>query len=385
MNAASKLAGDVAIIGAGLIGLSIAFELTQRGAAVRVYDTREPAKAASWAGAGMLAPWTEAIADAPLQALCEESLGRYPEFVERVRAASGVDPHLRLEGIASAAFSSADLRGLEERALELRAAGRDCEIYDREGTLALEPILGKHVRGSLLVRGEGEIDNRRLGRALAAACTAGGAIVRTGLQSVAVEADGRRVLGVRSDEGFAPAGAVINAAGAWASQITGVPAACTPPVRPVKGQMLALAIPRGLVGRAIWVPGGYLVPREDGRLLVGATVEERGFDTRVTAQAIHDLLHAAVAAAPALGDFAVSEMWAGLRPGSPDGRPFIGPTALAGYFLAVGHYRNGILLAPATAARLADIVEGRSDETDAAFGLARMERPDRVERDILKA
>ena len=363
--------GDVAIVGAGLIGLAIAFELAERGATVRVFDTREPAKAASWAAAGMLAPLTETIEDAALQALCEASLAQYPAFVERVRAAGTVDPYLRLDGILSAAYSGEQFASLESQAAALRERGYACSLYDRSQTIAAEPALGKNIHGSLLVRGEGQIDNRRLGRALTAACEARGVIIQTGLGDVVVEADSRRVLGVRSDNGFVPAAAVINAAGAWAARLQGVPEHCVPAVRPIKGQMLALAIPRGFMQRTVWVPGAYLVPRDDGRLLVGGTVEDCGFDTRVTARGVHSLLHKVLEAAPSLGDFTISETWAGLRPGSADGRPFLGRTPLAGYYLATGHYRNGVLLTPATAQLLADAVEGRAGQAILPFELDR--------------
>jgi glycine oxidase len=145
-----------------------------------------------------------------------------------------------------------------------------------------------------------------------------------------------------------------------------------PPVVPIKGQMIALSVPAGFVRRPTWVPGAYLVPRDDGRLLVGATVESTGFDARVTASGIHELLHAALAGAPPLADFAVTETWAGLRPGTPDGLPFLGLTPLHGFFLATGHYRNGILLAPATARRVAEAIETGGSAGLEPFLLARL-------------
>jgi glycine oxidase len=176
---------------------------------------------------------------------------------------------------------------------------------------------------------------------------------------VAVEANARRVLGVRGPDGFIGADAVINATGAWASELEGVPEVARVDVRPVKGQMLALGMPRGLVRRVLWVPGAYLVPREDGRLLIGATVEDAGFDVRITGAGLRSLLDAALDALPSLGDLALAETWAGLRPGSPDDLPYIGATAIEGYLVATGHHRNGILLAPATAVAIADVLEGK--------------------------
>ena len=350
--------GDVVIVGAGVIGLATAFELAGRGATVRLYDRGEPGRAASWAAAGMLAPYTERVADEGLLAMCARSLARYPQFVDDVRAASGLDPHFYLDGVLRAAFDDAGMEEARAHATRLASRGVAVDLLDRRETIAREPALGKHVLGSLLVRDEGRVDNRRLGRALAAACKARGVKIVSGANDVAVECDERRVLGVRSHLGFSPARYVINAAGAWAASVPGIPPECAPPVEPVKGQMLALAIARCFVRHTVWVPGAYLVPRGDGRLLIGATVEHAGFDQRVTARSIERLLASALSAAPSLGDFALTETWAGLRPGTRDGRPVIGATLLEGLFSATGHYRNGILLAPETARTIGDLVEG---------------------------
>jgi glycine oxidase len=362
--------GDVAVIGAGIIGLAVAFELSRRGASVRVYDRHEPAKAASWAAAGMLAPRTEDVSDASLRALCEDSLARYPAFAEAVRDASGVDPHLRLHGILHTAYSRESVAKLQLWQQELHKHGFAADLLSREDALRAEPALGKHIAGALLIHGEGHIDNRRLGRALTAACVAHGVRLHSGVHALALECDSRRVLGIRSDLGYVPTSAVVNAAGAWASQIDGVPEACIPEVRPIKGEMLAIEVPIGFIRHTTWIPHGYLVPRDDGRLLVGATSKDAGFDTRVTAGGIEMLLRTATDAIPALREFTVSETWAGLRPATPDQRPYLGATPLQGYFLACGHYRNGILLAPATARLLADAVEGTCTAPD-AFAIGR--------------
>ncbi len=376
--------GDVIVVGAGLIGLSIAFELAQRGAAVRVYDRAEPARAASWAGAGMLAPYTERITDEPLLALCAASLREYPDFVARIRDASGIDAHLRLDGVLYAAFDAAEMNALRRQAEALQARGVGCEPLDRSAVLTAEPWLGASLTGGLLKRDEGQVDNRRLGRALAAACDASGVRIEQNF-SLEVECDARRVLGVRSDRGFNGARAVVNACGAWAAQLHGVPRSCVPPIEPIKGQMIALSVPSGFVRRATWVPGAYLVPRDDGRLLIGATVESSGFDERVTAEGVHALLHSALDAAPALGSFTMTESWSGLRPGTPDGRPILGPSELDGFFLATGHYRNGILLAPATARLIADAIERDESSALESFSIARFHTEDRAAQRITHA
>lgn len=365
-------ANDVAVIGAGLIGLATAFELSQRGAAVRVYDRGEPGRAASWAGAGMLAPYTEGVEDDAMLQLCGRSLALYPSFVRRVRDAGGIEPQLHLNGILSAAFDRDQMERLRMRAGELSARNVEYALLDRTETIAQEPCLGSNVVGALVVSGEGSVDNRRLGRALTAACEASGVtIVRDA--DVAIECDSRRVLGIRTSRGFSPVKTAINAAGAWSAEVRGIPKDCVPPVFPVKGQMLALAIPHQLVRRTTWVPGAYLVPRDDGRLLVGATVEPRQFDERVTAGGVRGLLDAALAAAPALADFSITETWAGLRPGTADDRPILGPCAIDGLVLATGHFRNGILLAPVTANVIASFVEAGADGSLAPFLLARFE------------
>jgi len=358
------------VIGAGLIGLAIAFELAERGATVRVYDRGEPARAASWAGAGMLAPYTERVADEVLLDFCAASLREYPPFVDRVRAAGGMDPRLRLDGVVHAAFNQADLERLQHGARELVAREVATEILDRASLLSVEPWLGSQVAGGVIVSGEGCVDNRRLGRALVSACQTRGVLVERS-SAMHVECNERRVLGVHTDLGFVAAGAIVNAGGAWASQLQGIPPSCVPPIVPIKGEMLALGAPVDFVRHATWVPGAYLVPRDDGRLLVGATVESAGFDERVTARGVHELLHAALSSAPSLGSFAVTESWAGLRPGTPDGLPFLGPTPIAGLFLACGHYRNGILLAPATARALADAIENKIGPELQSFSIER--------------
>jgi glycine oxidase len=349
----------VVVIGAGLIGLGIAYELARRGATVRVLDNREPARAASWAGAGMLAPYTEAISNPAYAELCANSLDRYPEFVRGLQEVGGVDSHLRLRGILEAAFDPAEAERLRSRTSASAARGGGARWLGHDEALRLEPALGPSVRGASLREAEGSVDNRRLGRALRAACAALDVRVDEFAGDVALEADARRVLGVRGPDGFVPAEYVVNAAGAWAGAVGGVPAVSAIPVFPVKGQMLALSMSRTFVSRTVWIPGAYLVPREDGRLLVGATVEDAGFDMRVTARGIRTLLDAALAALPALGDEAIAETWAGLRPGSHDGLPYLGETETGGYFVAAGHYRNGILLTPATAAGIADAIEGK--------------------------
>ena len=359
--------GDVAIVGAGLIGCGIAYELAKRGATVTVYDRAEPARAASWAGAGMLAPYSEEVADPAMLALCDASLRAYPAFVSELHERTGVDAQLRHEGTLHVAFDAATANARDAQCAAFRRNGADAAVLDRTAALAREPMLGGDIRGAVYVANEAHVDNRRLGRALVAACTDAGVRFER-VTELAIEADARRVRGLRTERGFAATGAVVNAAGAWAGELAGIPAAARVAVRPVAGEMLALAVPKGFTRGLVWSNHVYLVPRDDGRLLIGATSVERDFDVRVTARGVHALLDEALRIAPALGAFAVVETWAGLRPASHDGRPYLGATAIDGYFVATGHYRNGILLTPITALAVAAVIAGEGPPlTLAAF------------------
>jgi glycine oxidase len=356
---------DAVVIGSGIIGLAVARELALRGAAVTVVDPNEPVRAASWAAAGMLAPYTEAIADPNLESLCARSLALYPAYAQRLHEESGLDPQLRLSGILDTAFDAPGRAALRTRAEALARAGVHHELLDADHVRQREPGLAGAVLAGLFVHGEGRIDNRRLGAALLAAARAAGVRVVSELGEVALEADARRVRGVRTRHGFLTAPVIVNAAGAWAAALPGLPESARPAVFPVKGQILALG-PARTIPHVLWVPGAYLVPRDDGRLIVGATVEDAGFNVAVTEAGIRSLLDAAVSAVPALGDAPLLETWAGLRPGSSDGLPFIGPAPLEGLFDASGHARNGVLLAPVTAHAVADLIEGKPVPADVA-------------------
>lgn len=339
------------VIGAGAIGLAIAWRAAQAGLSVTVVDGA-PGRGASWAAAGMLAPVTEAhYGEDRLLRLNLAGQRRWPSFARELAEASGRETGYRETGtlvVARHADDNAVLGDLfaYQQALGLaveRLRGRECR--------ALEPALSPRVRGGVLVRGDHQVDNRAFVVALQAAAERAG-VTLCRAQATAVETAGDRVRGVRTEQDTVlPAGTVVLAAGHASTRIAGVPTAALPPVRPVKGQLLHL---RALSGAAVLertVRGldVYLVPRGDGRLVVGATVEERGEDLTVTAGAVLELLRAAEELLPGVAEYGLVETVAGLRPGSPDNAPLIGPTALDGLVLASGHYRNGILLAPITA------------------------------------
>jgi len=361
---------SVAVVGAGLIGCGIAYELAKRGCAVTVFDRAEPARAASWAGAGMLAPYSEATDDDAMLALCREALAVYPAFVEELHERVGVDAHFVHAGALHVALDALRLSELTARAEVYRKAGATVRVLDRTETLAREALVAGNVVGSLFIEDEAQVDNRRLGRALVAACVALGVHFER-VDGIVVEADARRVRGLRTARGFVAAAVVVNAAGAWAGELAGVPEAARISVRPIAGEMIALAIPDGAMHGNVWLGHRYLVPRRDGRLLIGATMEERGYNTSVTAAGVRAMLDAALAVAPALAGAAVVETWAGLRPGSADARPYLGRTPLDGYVVAAGHFRNGILLTPLTAKLIAELVVNGDDGKLAEFALTR--------------
>jgi glycine oxidase len=350
----------IVIIGAGLIGLSAAYELAKRGAEVRVVEANDSAASASWAGAGRLAPFTDSEGEDEQEEFLATALGTYQVFVKELHKRTGIDPYLRIDGIIEVAHDEFTAVRLRDRVAALVARGIHAHWFESDEARGIEPALGPATVGASLIEDEGQIDSRYLGRALRAACVDVGVRLEEQTGPVALEADAARVLGVRAGANFVAAETVVNAAGAWAGALAGVPPHVRIPIIPVKGQMLVVATPRPLLKRLVSVPGAYVIPRTDGSVLIGETVEDAGFDVAVDPAAIERLRETAVRAIPALGDLAISETWAGLRPRSPNGRPFIGETALDGYFVASGHYRNGILLAPATALAIANVVEGKA-------------------------
>lgn len=349
----------IVIIGAGLIGLSIAYELAKRGADVRVVEAHDSAASASWSGAGRLAPFTDSEGGQEQEDFLATALGTYQVFVKELHKRTGIDPYLRIDGIIEVAHDEFAMVRLRERAETLEARGIHAHWFEPDEARRIEPELGPATLGASLVEDEGQIDTRELGRALRAACVDVGVRLEERTGSVALEADEHRVIGVRAGENFVLAETVVNAAGAWAGELAGVPPHVRIPIAPVKGQMLSLTTTRPLIKRLLSVPGAYVLPRTDGTVLIGETVEEAGFDLGVDPAATQRLREAAVRAVPALGELAIGAEWAGLRPRSPNGRPFIGATELEGYFVAAGHYRHAILLAPATALAIANLVEGK--------------------------
>lgn len=377
---------DVAIVGGGLVGLAVGWRLAERGVAVTVVDPT-PAAGATRAAAGMLAPVTELhYGEEALLRLNLAAADRYPSFVAELEARSGRPAGYATEGTLAVALDADDRSALADLHAFQRRLGLSVEALTGRECRRLEPMLAPSVRGGLLVAGDHSVDNRRLVAALFAAFErSGGAIVRQPVTAVVVR-DGRAA-GVRLGDGAElAADAVVVAAGCWSSALAGLPADVVPPVRPVKGQIVRLRVPpamrpfltRTVRGTVRGFPV-YLVPRADGELVVGATVEEQGYDTRVTAGGVYELLRDAHELVPGCTELELVETAAGLRPGSPDNAPLIGPTSLPGLVLATGHYRNGVLLAPITADAVAAlVVDGALPEVVQPFAPSRFDQGSRA-------
>jgi len=353
---------DLAVIGGGAIGLAVAWRACQRGLSVTVLERAQPGAGSSGVAAGMLAPVTEAgFGEDDLLALNRESACRWSAFAAELARASGAEPGYQRSGTLLVA---ADRDAAE--ALDREIAYRDSLDLPVARLLptaarALEPALAPTMRAAMHAPDDHAVDPRALIDALAAAVRAAGGELRSGCEVASLEIDGNRVDGVRLTGGeHVRAAVVLVAAGCWSGSLHGLPPEARLPIRPVKGQILRLRDPDGpgLLERVLRTSEVYVVPRGDGRYVLGATVEERGFDTGVTAGAMHDLLRDAYDVLPGISELEVEEASAGLRPGTPDNAPIIGPGALDGLHWATGHYRNGILLAPITADLVADALVG---------------------------
>lgn len=349
---------DVVVVGGGVIGLSVAWRAARRGLSVAVVDPG-PGSGATHAAAGMLAPVSEiTYTEEPLLRLGLESLAGWPSFRAELEDASGIDLDYRADGTLEIAYGADDMAYLDdlaafEETLDLRVerlTGRECRRF--------EPMLSPSIRGGLLARDDAWVNPRRVIEALIVALEKdGGTLIRERVADLAWKGD--RVHGVRvePDGGVVRGISVVVAAGSWSGSL-----ASALPVRPIKGQILRLRGPEGFLTRCVrgLVHGSaaYLVPRGDGEITLGATMEDLGFDRKVTAGAVYELLRDARELVPGITELELTETTVGFRPGTPDNLPLVGPTGVPGLYAATGHHRAGVLLAPITAAAVAALLIG---------------------------
>ena len=348
---------DAIIIGAGIIGVSLGIALRKRGLRVLVVERGEPGREASYAAAGMLADCTLETPPA-LEPLATASARMYPEFVHELEDESGMRLDLRSEGT----ILFPPIGQTHERPGFPAADSLPAPLAE------MEPGLAARERPAVYLK-ERSIDPRALMAAALKAARHRGVDTSSGDSVTAVDLADARVVGVRTTKTSFLAPLVVNCAGAWAGQFR--PGRV--PTRPVKGQMLAVVIPRrDLLRHVVRSPEVYLVPRSDGRIVIGSTLEDAGYDKRTNPDTIHRLYRAALALVPELREARILEDWAGLRPGTPDGLPILGATATPGYYVATGHFRDGILLTPVTARAISQLVcDGKTEYDLSAFSFTR--------------
>uniref|UniRef100_A0A7C1FLA7 glycine oxidase n=1 Tax=Caldilinea aerophila TaxID=133453 RepID=A0A7C1FLA7_9CHLR len=374
---------SVLIVGGGVCGLGIGWRLAQVGRPVAVLEQREVGPnslpAATWASAGMLAPHVEAEpGEERLLPLLLESHARWPAFAQELKEASGIDVGYRTEGTLVVALDRDQVERLRFQYEFQRKLGLELTWLSGDAVRQREPHLSRNVIAALYSPHDHQVDNRQVLLALRQAFLAAGGVLREHASVAEILVEKGEVQGVRLISGeILHAPVVVVAAGAWSATLPGLPPEARPPVRPVKGQMLALQTPPDapLLRHVVWGRDVYLVPRKDGRLLVGATVEEKNFDARLTAGGVYTLLRRAWEVLPGIDEAPIVEMWAGLRPGSRDDAPILGATPVKGLILATGHYRNGILLAPITADAVSHLIlTGETPESIRNFGIDRFHR-----------
>lgn len=352
---------DVIVIGGGVVGLSAARWLAARGARVVVVERRRVGGEASGAAAGMIAPqagephWS--VLGFALQAR-----DHHLRLAAQLDEETGISVDLSRLGRLQLAFGD-DGEAALGRLLEAhRAHGADGALLSAAEVREAEPNVSPQVRGAAYFAGDRRLDNVRLTRALAASAVARGATLLTGRPATALLVEGGRVAGVRAGSETLRAPAVVNASGAWAGLLAGDPQ--PPPVEPVRGQIVAFEVAPPLLRHVVWSNRGYLVPRADGRLLAGSTLERAGFDKSVTAGGVRAILDMAIEILPALSDVRIADAWAGLRPGTPDGLPVIGPGAVEGLVHACGLFKDGILLGPLVGEIAAQLAAGETPAVD---------------------
>jgi len=353
---------EVLIVGAGVVGCAVAWRLQQAGVRCTVLERSIPGAEASSAAGGILAPQAEADGPGPFLELCLASRALYPAFVRELREVSDVDVAFRPCGVLAVRFDDVGVEEVRRRIGWQRARGLEASWLDASATRALEPELSPEIHGAAHFPGDAVVDNRLLVSALTIAAVRTGARFVTTQVHALVERGGR-VVGVATDQGELGGDAVVVAAGAWTALVPGAlgsPGA----VRPARGQMVMVRNRVPICRHVVFGAHGYAVPRTDGRLLLGSTVEFAGFEKQVTAGGLAAVLGEGLRLFPGLVGAPVVETWAGFRPHTPDGLPVLGPAPQPGLFLASGHFRNGILLTPITAALVTETILGRPVSLD---------------------
>lgn len=370
---------DLVVVGGGTIGLSVAREIRARGLSVLILERGPIGRGASWAAAGMLSPLGEALEPGPFLRFGLRSLELWSTFAERLEAEAGVGIEYRECGKLRLAYSREEEERLRRRLAWALEHGFPAHWWEPARTLKAHPGLRRDLRGALYLEHDFRVDNRRLVDALRRACLVRGVELAEGCDVAAIEILGKRARGVRLSNGHrVKADRVLIATGAWSGQLGGLPHPL--PVRPIRGEMVALRPSSGGVWSSMEPDAAndpprvleseriYLVPRDDGRVLVGATEVDEGFTEGPTVDGVTYVLREAASLIPALEGARIVETWSGFRPGSPDGMPILGQLPGVGdLFLATGHYRNGILLTPATAEAMGRLIvdEGAADLPDA--------------------
>ncbi len=357
---------DVVVVGGGIIGLAVAWRARQRGMSVTVLEREETGNGTSHVAAGMLAPVAEVEFGEAGQRVLDlglRSIELWPAFASELEAAAGMEVRLMRTGTLLAARDEDEARELERQLAFRESLGLRVERLRPSEAREREPALAPTVRLALEAPDDHSVDPRPVLVALRRACEAAGVDLREHSPVARIDLDGtpERVTGVTLTSGErVSAGQVVLAAGPWTERIEGLPPDARVPVRPIKGQILRLRDPAGpgLLQRVVRFVGGYLVPRGDGRYVLGATVEDRGFGLMPTVGGVYELLRDAHQLVPGISELEIEELSVGLRPGTPDNAPAIGPGAVEGLAWATGHHRNGILLAPLTAELLAGVLAG---------------------------
>jgi len=360
-----------------VIGTSIAFELAAENLRVVVLDRQQPGREASWAAAGMLSPAPDSPRDIPLTPLSRESLKLYPQFVAAVEEESGESASYARDGAIEILLAPHGEIDRDQKAAEYRLLNLAAEPVSLGAAREREKSFTPDARAALWLPEEATVEPRLLMAALLAAAQNRGVAIRSGCRVANLLLDGNRCLGVIAAGEKIEAAHVVVAAGCFSGEVAEGAArlARLLPTRPVRGQMLALRHEGFRLDRVLRSERGYLVPRRDGRIVAGSTKEEAGFERRVTAAGIRKVLDAAIELCPSLAAAEIVETWSGLRPGTPDDLPILGPTDIAGLAIATGHYRNGILLTPVTAKLIREwIVLGRTNFDAAAFSPLRFDR-----------